>query len=414
MATNYNDERLAQVEAEKQAAINEINTTYDSMINQSDGYYQAQIDASKQWADKQTQLQNEQTDFAIEQIEQQKEQEKKEYTREQSGAYVDWRKQSNEYGAKAEEMAASGLTNTGYSESSQVSMYNTYQNRVSTARESYNLAIQNYNNAITEARLQNNSILAEIAYTALQQQLELSLQGFQYKNQLISEKLGAKNSVSSEYWGRYTDVLNQINTENALAEEIRQYNASLAEEQRKFDESMAWEKEKNQIAINMEKYGIDQETAMRLKELQENSRQFNAEIEEERRQYNETLAATKEQNSIENELARRQLEASLANAKATTTSKGASTSTIKANTAAKIKNLDSNNNNVAQSAMPTTYKSAVDYLEAHGVAPAVAVSLMDEKEYKQRKASGSNTNYIKNTKNYAEYLKMYIQYAISG
>lgn len=236
---NYNDERFTKVESDKQAALNEVDKTYGEMIDKSDSYYQSQIDASKQWADKQTQLQQEQTDFAIEKIEQQKDQEKKDYIKEQSGAYVDWQKESNKYGANAEQQAASGLDKTGYSESSQVSLFNTYQNRVATARESYNLAIQNYNNAITEARLQNNSVLAEIAYEALQKQLELSLQGFQYKNQLILEKSNARTEVENTYYARYQDVLSQINTENALAEQVRQFNASLAEEQRQFNATMA-------------------------------------------------------------------------------------------------------------------------------------------------------------------------------
>ena len=240
---NYNDERFTKVESDKQEALSELEETYAGMINDSDKYYQAQIDASKQWADKQAQLQQEQTDFAIDKIEQQKAQEKKDYIKEQSGAYVDWRRQSNEYGSEAEKMAAQGLQNTGYSESSQVSMYNTYQNRVATAREAYNLAIQNYNNSIQEARLQNNSILAEIAYNALQQQLELSLQGFQYKNTLLLAKADKKTEIENNYYNRYQDVLDQINTENALAEEIRQYNASLAEERRQFNETMAFNKE---------------------------------------------------------------------------------------------------------------------------------------------------------------------------
>ena len=250
MATNYDinyeDQRFQEVEADKQAALNEVDVTYGNMINQSDKYFQQQIDASKDWADKQTQLQQEQTDFAIQEIEQQKENTKKDYLKEQSGAYVDWQKQSNEYGAKAEQDASVGMTGTGYSESSQVSMYNTYQNRVATARESYMRAVQNYDNAITEARLQNNSILAEIAYEALQQQLELSLQGFQYKNQLVLEQANRKLEVDQMYYSRYQDVLQQINTENVLAEEIRQYNethalqqAQLEEEKRQFDEQMA-------------------------------------------------------------------------------------------------------------------------------------------------------------------------------
>lgn len=245
MATNYevdyNDQRFQMVENDKQVALNDLEQTYAGMIDKTDQFYQDQIDASKEWADKQAQLQQEKTDFAIDKIEQQKAQAKKDYTKEQSGAYVDWQKQSNQYGANAEQMAASGMAGTGYSESSQVSMYNTYQNRVATAREAFVRAVQNYENSITEARLQNNSLLAEMAYKALQQQLELSLQGFQYKNQLILDKTRQKLEVDQMYYNRYQDVLAQINHENALAEQIRQYNESLEEERRQFDLTFAEE-----------------------------------------------------------------------------------------------------------------------------------------------------------------------------
>lgn len=90
-------------------------------------------------------------------------------------------------------------------------------------------------NSITQARLQNNSALAQIAYQSLQQQLELALQGFQYKNQLLLDKADKKLAVENQYYTRWQDVLSQMNTENALAEQIRQYNESLAEEQRQFD-----------------------------------------------------------------------------------------------------------------------------------------------------------------------------------
>lgn len=242
MAVNYNDERFEQVESAKNQALNNINNTYNSMINQSDQYYQAQIDAAKEYGQTQQELQQQQTDFAIEQVNQQKEQAEKDYKKEQSGAYVDWQKQSNAYGANAEQMAASGLAGTGYSESSQVSMYNTYQNRVATARESYNKAILNYDNAIKDAILQNNAKLAEIAYQALQTQLELSLEGFQYKNNLVLEQVNAQQTIDNEYYDRWLNVLNQINTENALAEEKRQFEAQMAEEKRQFDMQMAEEK----------------------------------------------------------------------------------------------------------------------------------------------------------------------------
>ena len=257
---DYNDKRFTQVEDDKEMALSDLEKTYTNMIDKSDKYYQDQIDASKQWAEKQEQLQQEKTDFAIEKIEQQKAQAQKDYIKEQSGAYVDWQKQSDQYGANAEQMAAQGMAGTGYSESSQVSMYNTYQNRVMTARDAIMRAVQNYDNSITEARLQNNSLLAEIAYNALQQQLELSLQGFQYKNTLILDKTAKKLEVDQMYYNRYQDVLQQINTENALAEQVRQYN-----------ETKALEREK----------------------LAEQQRQFNAQLAEEQRQYNETMAYNK-------------------------------------------------------------------------------------------------------------------------
>lgn len=260
---NYDDKRFTQVEADKNQALTDVENTYQGMIDQTDSYYQAQIDASKQWADKQAQIQQDNTDFTIEQIEQQKGQANKDYLKEQSGAYADWQKQSNKYGANAEQMAASGLSNTGFSESSQVSMYNTYQNRVATARESYNQAVLNYNNNIKEAQLQNNSKLAEIAYTALQQQLELSLAGFQYKNQLIEQQANKKLEVDNMYYNRYQDVLNQMNQENALAEEVRQYNESL-------------QMQREQLKEEIRQY--EQSYALQVNQFKESIRQFDAEM----------------------------------------------------------------------------------------------------------------------------------------
>jgi hypothetical protein len=231
---NYDDERLTQVESEKEAALSELDQTYDGMIADSDRFTQQQIDATKAWEEKQTEIQNEKTNFAIEQIEQQKDQTKKDYIKEQSGAYVDWRKQSNEYGVKAEEMASAGLRDTGYSESSQVSMYNTYQNRVAVARESFNRAVLNYDNAIKDARLQNNAVLAEIAYNSLEKQTELAVQNFQYKNTLITQKTDKKLETKNMFHNWYQDVLGQINTEKALAEETRQFNEQMKLEKEKF------------------------------------------------------------------------------------------------------------------------------------------------------------------------------------
>jgi len=260
---NYDDERFSQVESEKQAALNDVNNTYNNMISQSDKFYEDQKAAIQDYANTQSQIQQENTNFTIEQINQQKEQANKDYTKEQKASYVDWQKQSNQYGANAEQMAASGLTNTGYSESSQVSMYNQYQSRVATARETFNKAVLNYDNSIKEAQLQNNSKLAEIAFNALQSQLELSLQGFQYKNSLLSEQMQMQQQTEDRYYSRWQDVLGQMNQENQFAESIRQYEQNYKLQQQQFEE----EKRQFELSYNQQ-----------VKEFNESIRQFNEEI----------------------------------------------------------------------------------------------------------------------------------------
>ena len=246
---DYNRKEFTDVTAEKNAALNESNTLYEGMVNNSDSYYNAQIDAVKDYEETQKANQQAQTDFAIDKIEQQKEWAQKDYLKEQSGAYKDWQKQSNQYGVNAEQMAAGGMTNTGFSESSQVAMYNQYQNRVATARESYQRAVVDYDMAIKDAQLKNSTVLAEIAYNSLQQRLTLSLEGFQYKNTLLLDKASKQREIDQIYHQRWQDVLNQINHENSLKESVRQYETTFAENQRQFNETMAENKRQHDEAM---------------------------------------------------------------------------------------------------------------------------------------------------------------------
>ena len=249
---NYEDERFQQVEDKHQDRVNDLEQTYAGMIGGAENIYQPQVDALDKWEDEQVRLQNERTDLTIQQIEQQKAQARKDYQKEQSGAYVDWRKQSNQYGTEAEKMASSGLMGTGFSESSQVGMYNTYQNRVAQARESYDRVIMNYNNSINEAKLQNNSALAEIAFNTLTKQLELITQGTMYKNDLILQLADKKLQLEQMRDNNWYKVLDQINTENAMAQDDRQFyeNLDFQAEQNKL--KMDFEAEQNQLALAFE------------------------------------------------------------------------------------------------------------------------------------------------------------------
>lgn len=428
MATNYDinyeDERFKQVEAGKQQALTDVENTYSGMIGETDKYYQDQINASKEWANTQQQLQQDNTDFAIEQIEQQKAQAQKDYTKEQAGAYTDWQKQSNSYGVNAEQMAQSGLANTGYSESSQVSMYNTYQNRVATARESYNLAVMNYNNSIKDAQLQNNSKLAEIAYTALQQQLELSLQGFQYKNQLLIEQSNKKMEVDNQYYNRYQDVLAQMNQENAMAEEIRQYNESMAFQKDQFAEEIrqyntSYQLQKEQFAE--EKRQFEQSYALEIKQFDESIRQFDAEMARLKKkdaqehameiQRLELQKKQMEQAKLEAEreyqLKQQQLQAQQAQFDKEYQLKQAQfkESQRQYNNTAKIGKDDSEKTSV-----PTfkTYEEASAYMKKNGLATGDG-GLMTKNEWTRRKGSGGKSAELAYS-SYSEYLTAFVEW----
>lgn len=222
------DPRLTAVQNNQQQAMQDIENTYGGMAEGVQQNLQKQQAMTQDWANKQTELQQQQTDFTIEQIEQQKEQTQKDLAKEQGAAYTDYQKQTAKHGVNAEQMAAQGMTGTGYSESSRVAMYTAYQNRVAVARESAEKAMVSFNNAITQARMQNSSVLAQIAFDGLKTQLELGLQGMQYENQILTEMLGLKLNTKNMYHGQYMDILNQINQEKAFNESVRQHEQSMA------------------------------------------------------------------------------------------------------------------------------------------------------------------------------------------
>ena len=253
---NYDDKRFTAVTDEKTEALSDLEQMYGKqnpdgtytggLIGQSNAMFDQQIKDVEAIGETQKKNQQAQSDFAIQQIERERGYAQQDYIKEQSGAYVDWQKQSNKYGANAEAMAAQGLQNTGYSESSQVAMYNQYQNRVTVARESWVRADTEFVNAMNEARLQNDAVLAEIAINTLREKNELIVQKFAQQNTLVLDKADRKQKLDEMYHQRWQDVLAQINEENKLKETVRQHeddvayrNAQLRLERDKF----TWQKE---------------------------------------------------------------------------------------------------------------------------------------------------------------------------
>ena len=193
--------------------IKESDTIFDDAIAEvesiygSDGLVQQGINSYQQ---SQNQLLDQQDSYLVSQLDQQKKNLEQSYTQEQSAAYTDYQKQVDPYGAQAEQMASSGLSNSGYAESLKTQSYVAYQNRVAVARQSMEQARVSFENAFTEAKMQNDSSRATLAYQVYQMQLEAALTGFQYKNQLIMDKANARLNLATQYPDQWLEVLEQV------------------------------------------------------------------------------------------------------------------------------------------------------------------------------------------------------------
>ena len=405
---DMNGEQFKAVDAAVENSWNEYSQTVGGMIGDTDKYYDDQIQATQKWEDEQKQLQQDRTDFTIEQIEQEMDKAHKDYLKEQSASYVDWQKQSNQYGTQAEKMASAGLTNTGFSESSQVSMYNTYQNRVATARESYNNAVLNYKNAIKDAQIQNSAALAEIAYQSLQQQLELSLQGFQYKNQLITDLASKKIEFENTRWNRYQDVLQQINTENALAENIRQFNENQKwqTEQKALDRQHAVEIENLRHDFDKKMAEIDHDYDVKLEGVKSANKK--AELEKEyalrKQEAEEELQRQIElkNKELENQKSLIRFQESLSTTSNPQSLNGKPTSQY---------------NYTPVSGKPTSFtgstlSEAQSYVISQGVPQNMVSGIYSASEWSRRKTGNSTATVIKESNSYQEYLKLQTQYLI--
>jgi hypothetical protein len=252
--------------------------------------------------------------------------------------------------------------------------------------------------------MQNNSKLAEIAYTALQQQLELSLSGFQYKNSLLESQLAQKQATEDRYYNRYQDVIAQMNQENAMAEQVRQYNESLALEKSQFAEQMKFDRE--QLAEQIRQY--DQSYALQMKEFNESIRQFDIE-----------MARLKAQDKAENaykirqlQLQKQQLEQEQSQWEREYQLKARQLKEQQRQfdkTYSSTSGIDKGSTEIPSF---SSYEDAAAYMKKQGVATGDG-GLMTKNEWLRRKSSGSTSGAF-SVDTYNEYLNEYVKWRIDN
>lgn len=181
----------------------------------------------------QNEILNQQTQMQIDQINRNKAEVDKETAKTNSGLYAEYKKASNPYGANAEQLFTQGLGNSGYAESTQTSLYNTYQKNVTDTINTATKLKSDFDFQIQQAQ-QNRDL----------QQAQYALELYQQKMNLLTQEYDLKNNKEQDLYNRGIDERNynyqvgrdqvadsqwekeyqQMLKENELAEQWRQKN----------------------------------------------------------------------------------------------------------------------------------------------------------------------------------------------
>lgn len=241
------DERLAQIEKAKLDAINQSNNTYNQMHQDN----QNMLDQNTNYAEEYERIQNEnldkQLEFYKQNIDKQKEQAQKNYETESLRAENDYVAYNNPSGYQAETFAAKGQLGSGLTRTAQIGSYNAYQNRLATANKAMNDAFTQYDLDMNEAIINNDVQKAQNALAKLEMILGFQQNFYDTKNQINQNQLSNNQNLNSEYYGRYMDMINQINSEKEREEAIRQFEAQMAYKKEQDALAMDYQRERDAI-----------------------------------------------------------------------------------------------------------------------------------------------------------------------
>lgn len=172
--------------------------------------YNQMLDQSLQ---QQNDIVNKQTQMQVDSLGRQKEQIDREATQQNRAIYQDYKKNSNPFGQQAENLAGQGLANSGYAETTQARMYNTYQNNITATLNNARQLKADVDFQIQQARQTGDITLAQNA-----------LQLYNQRMQLLSQEYDMRNNREQFLYQKKQDALAQRNWQTEF-----DYNRSVAD-----------------------------------------------------------------------------------------------------------------------------------------------------------------------------------------
>ena len=238
------EERYQKLANERAAALDQSNKTYDDLLNKNTEYSQGVRNYLDNYQNTQNDIYDKQTAFQVDLQNQNKEKAEREFQKEaqaSKNAYYDF---INPYGVQAEIQAQNGLNRAGYSETVKSQAWTTQQNRTAQARAKMQDAKLQFDNAIKEAYLNNDTLKAELALKILEQQQAEALRSFNYVSDTQQNRLSNNQNLDSDYNNRYNTLYSQIQEEKARQEAIRQWEAEMQFQREQAAQAQAnWERE---------------------------------------------------------------------------------------------------------------------------------------------------------------------------
>lgn len=176
---------------------------------------------------------NKQTQMNVDALERNKQEIDQQAKKTNQGLYTEYKKASNPYGVNAEQTYARGLGNSGYAETTQTNLYNTYQKNVTNTINNAQKLKSDFDFQISQARQNGDITLAQNA-----------LQIYMQKMQLLTQEYELRNNREQYLYQKEQDALAQSNWEKEYA--YQQERDAVSDQQ--WQQSFDYQKQRDAVA----------------------------------------------------------------------------------------------------------------------------------------------------------------------
>lgn len=229
MALLYgSDSRVKASENARKSALNEVDKAYGQAIANNNTVAEKNNEYANQYLQKNTEMLDAQTDLDINKIEQQKVKAENTFNttaKQTNKSYID---ATNRYGVEAELRAQNGLNSGGYVGMKNLVKFEENQKTLGEARTNTNQTIQELNNQISQAKIENSSKKAEYSLEVAKMKLDAQVEQLQKQSELMLGQVNLKQEINNTRDSMYLQILDQINAEKDRAESKRQFEKQLA------------------------------------------------------------------------------------------------------------------------------------------------------------------------------------------